>query len=49
MKKDTDDLEDNTEKCTICLSEFEDFEDVRQVHFYIIVVIELLLKMFFYC
>ncbi|XP_014256477.1 E3 ubiquitin-protein ligase arkadia-B isoform X1 [Cimex lectularius] len=31
MKKDTDDLEDNTEKCTICLSEFEDFEDVRRL------------------
>ena len=31
MKKATDDMEDNTEKCTICLSEFEDLEDVRFV------------------
>lgn len=31
MKKETDDMEDNTEKCTICLSEFEDFEDVRRL------------------
>jgi len=29
VKRSTDDLEDNTEKCTICLSEFEDNEDVR--------------------
>lgn len=29
VKKSTDDAEDNTEKCTICLSEFEDDEDVR--------------------
>ncbi|KAL1116282.1 hypothetical protein AAG570_005777, partial [Ranatra chinensis] len=29
MKRTTDDMEDNTEKCTICLSEFEDLEDVR--------------------
>jgi len=31
VKRSTDDLEDNTEKCTICLSEFEDNEDVRWV------------------
>lgn len=29
IKRATDELEDNTEKCTICLSEFEDLEDVR--------------------
>jgi len=31
VKRSTDDVEDNTEKCTICLSEFEDNEDVRWV------------------
>lgn len=36
MKKDTDDIEDNTEKCTICLSEFEDFEDVRYLRIFLL-------------
>lgn len=31
VKRSTDDVEDNTEKCTICLSEFEDNEDVRRL------------------
>lgn len=31
VKRSTDDTEDNTEKCTICLSEFEDDEDVRRL------------------
>jgi len=31
IKRATDELEDNTEKCTICLSEFEDSEDVRRL------------------
>ncbi|XP_066993989.2 E3 ubiquitin-protein ligase Arkadia [Anabrus simplex] len=31
VKRTTDDSEDNTEKCTICLSEFEDNEDVRRL------------------
>lgn len=31
VKRSTDDTEDNTEKCTICLSEFEDNEDVRRL------------------
>ncbi|KAF4518256.1 hypothetical protein B566_EDAN010402, partial [Ephemera danica] len=30
-KRNTDDLEDTTEKCTICLSEFEEDEDVRRL------------------
>ncbi|XP_071451097.1 uncharacterized protein [Hetaerina americana] len=31
VKRSTDDMEDNTEKCTICLSEFEDNESVRRL------------------
>ncbi|XP_046397529.1 mucin-5AC-like isoform X2 [Ischnura elegans] len=31
VKRSTDDLEDNTEKCTICLSEFEENENVRRL------------------
>lgn len=29
-------MEDNTEKCTICLSDFEDTEDVRYVFVHLI-------------
>lgn len=32
-------MEDNTEKCTICLSDFEDTEDVRYVKNYILIKI----------
>lgn len=31
VKRAMDELEDTTEKCTICLSEFEDSEDVRRL------------------
>ncbi|PSN55498.1 hypothetical protein C0J52_02588 [Blattella germanica] len=31
VKRSTDDCEDSTEKCTICLSEFEEEEDVRRL------------------
>lgn len=31
IKRSSDEMEDNTEKCTICLSDFEDTEDVRRL------------------
>lgn len=29
IKRSSDEMEDNTEKCSICLADFEDTEDVR--------------------